>query len=141
MSSGADKEQDNRNVEEFNKFLANNEELLMDKYREYFIKDSLKITAKTPSVESVVKYITDVFSFDKNSVRDAEMLLKIESSLKDSYHQFLKDHRDIKLFNFQVATQLLKFCIVNNQLFAVQYEISNPQPDKPPSQAAPGSKG
>lgn len=67
MATSSGKDQDNKNIEEFNKFLANNEELLQDKYKEYFIKDSLKITDKNPSPETVVKYISDVFSFDKNS--------------------------------------------------------------------------
>lgn len=67
MATSSPNDLDNKNIEEFNKFLANNEELLQDKYKEYFIKDSLKITDKNPSPQTVVKYISDVFSFDKNA--------------------------------------------------------------------------
>ena len=67
MATSPPNDQDNQNIQEFNKFLANNEELLQDKYKEYFIKDSFKITDKNPSPQTVVKYISDVFSFDKNT--------------------------------------------------------------------------
>lgn len=91
---------------------------MLEKYREYFVVDSLPINSIDP--DTVVKFINDVFSFDRYDKTDVRETISV--SLKENFHQFKELNKGINKFSSKVAIDLLKFCIKNNQMFAVKYE-------------------
>ena len=68
----------------------------------------------------MVKFISDIFSFDR--YHDPSTTNKISKSLTQNYLEYLKANPEIEKFNVNVAIDVLKFSIQNNQLFAVKYE-------------------
>ena len=79
--------QKDQNVNEFNKFLSNNEDFLSEKFAEHF--NGKAITFKDFKSEPALKFIYDVFSFSKYE-SDEKMNNTLRKSLTNNISDFLK---------------------------------------------------
>ena len=73
-------------------------------------------------MEAAIKFIYDVFSFHKY-----EQDPKMNDTLRTSLVKNISDFSSIlakkkKQFDDTTAVELLKFCIENNEMFAVKYD-------------------
>ena len=113
------------NVNEFNKFLENNEDFLQEKYTEHFKNKSVPL--KDFKNQAAIKFIYDVFSFSKYEA-DEKMNKTLKKSLTTNINDFLKimtekSKKGSKLeFDLKNGVELLKYCIENNEMFAVKYD-------------------
>lgn len=109
MAEGPQRDQ---NVNEFNKFLLNNGDFLQEKYDEYFGKPSIGL--RELNRQAAIKYIYDVFSFQKYEA-DEKMNTTLQKSLLKNIEEFVAGlARRKEQFNPATAVELLKFCIEHN---------------------------
>lgn len=112
--------QKEKNVNQFNKFLENNHDFLQDKYNEYFKKVSL--STKDVNRNFAIKFIYDVFGFSKYQ-SDEKMNATLQKSLLRNIQDYLQIlNKKKSQFNYKTAVELLKYCIENNEMFAVKYD-------------------
>lgn len=112
--------QKEKNVNQFNKFLENNHDFLQDKYNEYFKKVSL--STKDVNRNFAIKFIYDVFGFSKYQ-SDEKMNATLQKSLLRNIEDYLQIlNKKKSQFNYKTAVELLKYCIENNEMFAVKYD-------------------
>lgn len=116
----AENHQKEKNVNQFNKFLENNHDFLQDKYNEYFKKVSL--STKDVNRNFAIKFIYDVFGFSKYQ-SDEKMNATLQKSLLRNIQDYLQIlNKKKSQFNYKTAVELLKYCIENNEMFAVKYD-------------------
>ena len=138
MSEG--KKDSTKNVSEFNRFLDNNQDFLSEKYRQYFAEGTrLGSLSSEGQLHTTLAFIYDIFSFGKYK-NDPKLNATLQKSLADNIRAFVKQKLQASgseedPFHGPGAVQLLKYCIENNEMFAVHYDKKNskqkPQEEEP----------
>lgn len=74
-------------------------------------------------IEVGIKFIYDVFSFEKYE-KDEKMNQTLRKSLRENILGFLKREsaKEGRKFTSEDGIKLLKYCIENNEMFAVHYD-------------------
>lgn len=114
------------NIDEFNKFLSNNATFLSGKYKQFYTKK--QFPSKDLDINKTLEFIYDIFGFSKYE-SDPKLNNTLQKSLKKNIDEFLTEEAEEKKivknnvkFNETLAIKLLRYCIANNDMFAVHYD-------------------
>lgn len=84
-----------------------------------------------PTLESCLKFIYDIFSFQKYQ-SNKKLNDTLRKGLIENIESFVQQTVSKVEFTREVSVKLLRFCIENNDMFAVHYDRKNGKP-KPES--------